>query len=140
MNKELIVIQGPTAIGKTDVAIKIANRYNSEIISADSRQFYKELKIGTCPPSKSQLLEIKHHFIHHISIKEDYNIYNFEKDAINKISDLFKTHNKIIMVGGSGLYIDSVCKGFNEIPEVPIKIRQNLNNLFSTNIILKKSL
>lgn len=131
MNKELIVIQGPTAIGKTDIAIKIANRYNSEIISADSRQFYKELKIGTCPPSKSQLLEIKHHFIHHISIKENYNIYNFEKDAIHKISDLFKTHNKIIMVGGSGLYIDSVCNGVDKIDDVPKELRKKIINKYN---------
>ena len=105
-SKLLIIVQGPTAIGKTLTSIQLANYYNTEIISCDSRQFYKELLIGSAPPNKEQLKEIQHHFIQHLSVKEIYNVGKFEHDAIKKINQLLLIHNKIIMVGGSGLYID----------------------------------
>ena len=110
-NKQLIIIHGPTGIGKTTLSIELAKYYNTEIISCDSRQFYKELKIGTAPPNPQELAAVKHHFIHHLSVTDNYNVGAFEQDAINKIEQLFHAYDKLIMVGGSGLYIDAVCKG-----------------------------
>jgi len=121
--KKIIFILGPTAVGKTSLSLKIAKQLQSEIISCDSRQFYKELKIGSAPPSKENLLEIKHHFIHNLSITDDYNAGKFEIDAINLIKKLHKKNNTIIAVGGSGLYIDAICKGFDKIPHISKKIR-----------------
>lgn len=132
-SKLLIVIQGPTAIGKTLTSIQLANYYNTEIISCDSRQFYKELLIGSAPPNKEQLKEIQHHFIQHLSVKEIYNVGKFEHDAIKKINQLLLIHNRIIMVGGSGLYINAICKGFDKIPEVSEKIRTRIVNLYQKN-------
>ena len=130
INKNLIIILGPTAIGKTALAIKIAQELNTEILSSDSRQFYKELSIGTATPSLKELEKIKHHFIQHISVKEKYNIGKFEKEALSKIKDLFKNKDNIVMVGGSGLYIDAICKGIDKIPEIPLDIRQKINSEF----------
>lgn len=126
MHKYLISIIGPTAIGKTALSIKLANYFNTEIISADSRQFFKEMSIGTAAPSKEELATAKHHFIHHKSIQENYNVGAFEKDALNALDYLFKTHNVVIMVGGSGLYVDAVTKGLDDFPEVDTSIRQTL--------------
>jgi tRNA dimethylallyltransferase len=123
----LISIVGPTAIGKTALSIKLAQYYKTEIISADSRQFYKEMQIGTAVPSSKELSQIKHHFIHHKSVKDNYNVGAFEKDAIQCLYTLFKTHNVVIMVGGSGLYIDAVTKGLDYFPEVDSAIRETLN-------------
>ena len=125
--KRLIVILGPTASGKTDLAIKVARWLNTEIISADSRQFYRELSIGTAKPSQEQLSEVKHHFIGHISITEDYNISRFEQDAIRLLDKLFETHQDVVMTGGSGLYIDAVCNGLDDQPENDPGIRRQLN-------------
>ena len=129
--KKLFIILGPTASGKTDLSIELAKKLNTEIISCDSRQFYKELKIGAAPPSKEQLQKIKHHFIQHLSIKENYNIGRFEEDSIKKISSLFKIYDNLILVGGSGLYIDAVCNGIDNIPQTPKEIRDRINNKFS---------
>ena len=129
--KKLFIILGPTASGKTDLSIELAKKLNTEIISCDSRQFYKELKIGAAPPSKEQLQKIKHHFIQHLSIKENYNIGRFEEDSIKKISSLFKIYDNLILVGGSGLYIDAVCNGIDNIPQTPKEIRDRINNEFS---------
>ena len=129
----LIVIVGPTAIGKTDLSIHLAKYLNTEIISCDSRQFYKELKIGAAPPNIDQLKNVKHHFIHHKSIKENYNAGLFEIDAIKKISKLFKSNNHLVAVGGSGLYIDALCKGFNQMPNISEKTRSTVNNNFNEN-------
>ena len=132
MNNKLIYIAGPTCIGKTSLSIEIAKRLETEIISCDSRQFYKELKIGTSPPSREQLKEINHHFIHNKSLLDEYSVGDYEEDAISTISNIFKNNNYIIIVGGSGLYADSVLYGIDKIPKVPIDIRNKLNIDFKT--------
>ena len=123
----LINIVGPTAIGKTSLAIQLANKFNTEIISADSRQFYKEMSVGTAVPSAEELQAAKHHFIQHISIEDNYNVGDFESDAIKKLDELFKNNKIVIMVGGSGLYTKSVLEGLDYFPEVSLEIRQELN-------------
>jgi tRNA dimethylallyltransferase len=128
----LLIILGPTASGKTDLAIRIAKSLGTEIISADSRQFYRELSIGTAKPSAEQLAEVKHHFIGHISISEDYNISRFEKDALMLLEALFKSQEVVVMTGGSGLYIDAVCNGLDEQPEHDPRIRQQLNSEYKS--------
>ncbi len=130
MTKTLISIVGPTAIGKTALSIKLANDFNTEIISADSRQFFKEMQIGTAAPTPSELAQAKHHFIHHKSVEDDYNVGAFEKDAIQLLNKLFKTHDTVIMVGGSGLYVDAVTHGLDHFPQVPTSIREQLNKQF----------
>ena len=127
MKKLLLVIVGPTAVGKTTLAINLAKYFNTEIVSADSRQFYKELNIGTAKPTKKELRSIKHHLINNISILKDYNISEFEKDAINSIDSIFKNNNLAILVGGSGLYIDTILYGIDNIPKVDLAIREKLN-------------
>ena len=129
--KTLIVILGPTAIGKTNLSINLAKYYCTEIISADSRQFYRELLIGAAPPSKDELKEVQHHFIHHLSVSEDYNVGNFEEDAIQKIEELFHKKDKVILVGGSGLYIDAVCTGFDKMPKISTEMRKNVINIYN---------
>lgn len=131
-NKYLISIVGPTAIGKTALSIKLANYYNTEIISADSRQFFKEMSIGTAAPTKAELSEAKHHFIHHKSVTEQYNVGSFEKDAITLLDTLFQKHDVVIMVGGSGLYVDAVTNGLDNFPKINSSIREILNNELST--------
>ncbi|MDX1720548.1 MAG: tRNA (adenosine(37)-N6)-dimethylallyltransferase MiaA, partial [Salegentibacter mishustinae] len=123
----LINIVGPTAIGKTSLAIQLANKFNTEIISADSRQFYKEMSIGTAVPSAEELQAAKHHFIQHISIEDNYNVGDFESEALKKLDELFKNNKIVIMVGGSGLYTKSVLEGLDYFPEVSLEIRQELN-------------
>jgi tRNA dimethylallyltransferase len=125
-NKRLIVISGATAIGKTSLSIKLAKRFNTEIISADSRQFYKELKIGAAPPSKEELASIPHHFIQHLSVDFDYNFGAYESDAIQKIYALFQEYDNLILVGGSGLYIDAITKGLDEFPAIDNEIKDNI--------------
>ena len=132
MSNKLIYIAGPTCIGKTSLSIEIAKRLETEIISCDSRQFYKELKIGTSPPSREQLKEINHHFIHNKSLLDEYSVGDYEEDAISTISNIFKNNNYTIMVGGSGLYADSVLYGIDEIPNVPRDIKNKLNIDFKT--------
>ena len=127
MDKYLISIVGPTAIGKTALSIKLAKHFNTEIISADSRQFFKEMQIGTAAPMPSELRAAKHHFIHHKSITEQYSVGTFEKDAIEKLTQLFNSHDVVIMVGGSGLYVDAVTKGLDYFPDISPEIRINLN-------------
>ena len=132
-NKYVIFILGPTAVGKTKVSIDIAKKIKTEIVSCDSRQFFKELKIGSAPPSLKELKEIPHHFIQHLSIKDDYNSGTFEIDAINKIKELHKKYEKIILVGGSGLYIDAICKGLDNIPKISPDVRKKLNLKYKEN-------
>ena len=127
MNKILISVVGPTAIGKTKLAIILAQHYSTEIISADSRQFFKEMNIGTAVPSLEELSQAKHHFIQHKSIIEQYTVGDFEREAIQKLSDLFKVHDVVIMVGGSGLYVNAVTDGLNNFPTVDPSIREDLN-------------
>ena len=123
----LITIVGPTAIGKTSLSVELAKQLCCEIISADSRQFFKEMSIGTAAPSIEELAAAKHHFIHHKSIQENYNVGAFEKDALQTLYRLFKTHDVVIMAGGSGLYVDAATKGLDEFPEVDSNIRETLN-------------
>jgi tRNA dimethylallyltransferase len=125
--KVVITIVGPTAIGKTALSIKLAQHYNSEIMSADSRQFFKEMAIGTAVPSKDELSAAPHHFIQHKSIKEYFSVGDFEREAISKINDLHQKNPIVVMVGGSGLYVKAVTKGLDYFPEVDANIRENLN-------------
>jgi tRNA dimethylallyltransferase len=124
----LISIVGPTAIGKTALSIKLAKAFKTEILSADSRQFYKEIPIGTAAPSKEELTAAPHHFIHHRSIEEDYSVGDYERDAIAKLDELFQKHETIILVGGSGLYIKSLIEGLDSFPEIDPEIRDQLND------------
>ena len=132
MTKFLISIVGPTAIGKTALSIKLAQHFSTEIISADSRQFFKEMQIGTAAPSTYELNLVKHHFIHHKTINDEYNVGAFERDAISKLEELFKNYDIVIMVGGSGLYVDAVTKGLDDFPDIDPKIRKELNHLLKS--------
>ncbi len=123
----LIVIVGPTAIGKTSLSLALADYFSTEIISADSRQFFKEMSIGTAAPTPEELAVAPHHFIHHKSIEEEYSVGDFEREALDKLNQLFQKHDKLIMVGGSGLYVDAVTKGLDKFPEVDASVRENLN-------------
>lgn len=126
-NKTLISIVGPTAIGKTSLSIKLAQAFNTEIISADSRQFYKEMQIGTAAPTREELDAAPHHFIHHLSIEDNYSVGDFEKDALAKTEELFRKKDLLILIGGSGLYVKSLLEGLDEFPEVDPGIRHKLN-------------
>lgn len=130
--KTLIVVVGPTAIGKTELAIKLAQFYTSEIISADSRQFFKEMNIGTAKPSLQELAAAPHHFINSHSIQTLFSTGDFEVEGLKLIDQLFKKHETLIMVGGSGLYIDSICKGLDDLPEIDLEIRNQLNEKLAT--------
>ncbi|MFK8267557.1 tRNA (adenosine(37)-N6)-dimethylallyltransferase MiaA [Capnocytophaga cynodegmi] len=129
----LITIVGPTAIGKTSLAIELAKQFDTEIISCDSRQFFKEMKIGTAVPEFTELEAVKHHFIQHKSIFEPYSVGDFERDAIRLLDELFENKKVVIMVGGSGLYADAVIKGLDEFPEVPEEVREELNQKYLQN-------
>ena len=131
IKKTLIVVVGPTAIGKTALAISLAQFFKTEIISADSRQFFKEMNIGTAKPSKEELAAAKHHFINSHSVETLFSTGDFEQQALKLIDELFSVHQVLIMVGGSGLYIDSVCKGLDELPEIDLNIREQLNQQFT---------
>lgn len=126
MNNTLIVILGPTGIGKTDLSIEIAQEFNTEIISSDSRQVYKELKIGTAVPTNEQLGKVKHHFIGNKSIYDYYNASMFEFEVLDTLKELFRKSNQVIMTGGSGMYINAVCDGIDELPTIDLKLRNDL--------------
>lgn len=128
--KTLIVIAGPTASGKTAFSIQLAKALNTVIISADSRQFYKEMSIGTAAPTPEELLQVKHYFIHNISIEDKYDVADYEREVLQLLEVLFKTHDTVILTGGSGLYIDAVCYGIDEMPDVEPEIRQKVENMF----------
>lgn len=128
--KTLLVVVGPTAIGKTRMAIELAKYYNTEIISCDSRQFFKELTIGTAVPSQEELHQVRHHFIQHKSIFESYSVGDFERESIILLQQLFEKHNVVVMVGGSGLYVKAVIKGLDTFPEVEGSVREYLNEQY----------
>lgn len=130
MQKYLIVLTGPTGIGKTEVGIKIAKHFNTEIISSDSRQIFKELTIGTAVPGTIELIAVKHHFIQTHSIEENYNASRFENDTLDLINSIFKKHDLVLLVGGSMLYIDAVCNGIDIMPDVDPEIRKSLKEKF----------
>lgn len=132
MKNFLITIVGPTAIGKTALSIKLANQFNAEIISCDSRQFFKEMKIGTAVPSEEELFAAPHHFIQNKSIFENYTVGDFEKEALTKLDDLFRKHNFAVLVGGSGLYVNAVLKGFDTFPEIHSKIREQIQSEYDS--------
>lgn len=131
--KYLIILFGPTGVGKTDTSIEIANHFKAEIFSCDSRQIYKELNIGVAKPDPEQLKSVKHHFINHVSVHDHYSIYQYEADSIKSLDKYFENHNCALMVGGSGLYIDAVINGVDEMPDPDPEIRKNLNDFFSKN-------
>ena len=122
----LICVVGPTGIGKTALSIKIAQAFTSDIISADSRQFFKEMNIGTAVPSKEELAAATHHFIQHKSIFTPYSVGDFEKDALHTLDSLFKEHLMAVLAGGSGLYVDAAVKGLDSFPDIPSHIREQL--------------
>ncbi|AYW36259.1 tRNA (adenosine(37)-N6)-dimethylallyltransferase MiaA [Capnocytophaga canimorsus] len=124
LEKKLISIVGPTAIGKTRMAIALANYFQTEIISCDSRQFFKEMNIGTAVPSEEELQAARHHFIQHKSIFKPYSVGDFEREVIALLSKLFKKYDVVIMIGGSGLYVDAVTNGLDDFPEVPSEVRE----------------
>jgi tRNA dimethylallyltransferase len=130
MSNILLSIVGPTAIGKTALSIELAKHFNSEIISADSRQFYQDMNIGTAIPNKKELRAAQHHFIQHKSIESNYNVGDFEREAVSKIEQLHQKHPIAIMVGGSGLYVKAVTKGLDYFPQVDATIRTQLNKQF----------
>jgi tRNA dimethylallyltransferase len=128
--KYLITIIGPTAIGKTSLSIALAQHFQCEIISCDSRQFFKEMRIGTAVPSNEELAAAPHHFIQNKSIFENYSVGDFEKEAIAKLNELFKTNDFAILVGGSGLYVDAILKGFDSFPNIDTSVREEVNTKY----------
>ena len=129
MSKTLIIIAGPTAIGKTALAISLAKHFKTEIISADSRQFYREMNIGTAKPSEAELKEVKHHLINSHSVLDQFNAGDFEKESIELINKLFLNHDQVIMAGGSGLFINAVSHGFDQLPIATEEIRNYFNTI-----------
>lgn len=133
LDNKVVVINGPTGIGKTCTSIALAEKLGTEIISFDSRQFYRELRIGTAAPDAEELSKVKHHFIGHLSIESNYSVYRFEKDALNLIDKLFSSHTHVIMTGGSGLYLDAVIQGMDDIPDPDPLIRAELQERYEKN-------
>jgi tRNA dimethylallyltransferase len=129
--KRLIIIAGPTGVGKTSAAIELAKLLKTEIINADSRQVYKEMIIGTAVPTAKELGEVKHHFVSHRSIHEKYNASQFEQDVIAFLDNWFTDHDWIIMAGGSGMYIDAVCYGIDDLPDIDPLIRKKIHQNFA---------
>jgi tRNA dimethylallyltransferase len=123
----LIVVAGPTAVGKTAAAIKLAQHFNTVVVSADSRQFFREMSIGTAKPDESELAAVKHYFINSHSISESFSVGDFEKQGLAILDELFKTHDKVILAGGSGLYIKAICEGFDDLPVADVSVREKLN-------------
>jgi tRNA dimethylallyltransferase len=129
----LVVVLGPTGVGKSDISIQIAKHFQTEIISADSRQFFKEISIGTAVPDKKDLEEIPHHFIQNKSIHDYYNVSSFEIEALDLMETLFKKVNPLLIVGGSMLYLDTICFGIDDIPTVDAKTRKLVNDWYEEN-------
>jgi tRNA dimethylallyltransferase len=133
VNKYLIVIAGPTAIGKTQLAVDLATRFDCEILSADSRQFFTELEIGTAKPTAEQLNAVKHYFINSSNITTEYNVGKYEIEVLDLLKNIFAHKNLAIMVGGSGLYINAVCNGFDKLPEANSEIRKRIESIYEQN-------
>lgn len=127
--KTLYIVAGPTAVGKTAFAIELAQLLKTEILSADSRQFYKEMRIGTAVPSSKELAAVPHHFIQHLSIHHDYNVHRFETDAMSRIQELFSKFDDLIMVGGSGLYLNALAYGIDDLPDPSAETRAYLDEV-----------
>jgi tRNA dimethylallyltransferase len=129
--KRLIIITGPTAIGKTRVAIEVAKRLHTEIISCDSRQMYREMRIGTAVPGESELAAVSHHFIGNLSIHDYYNVSMFEQECLLLLENLFRKYSAVVMTGGSGLYIDALCNGIDDFPTVDGEIRKTVTENYA---------
>lgn len=129
-NKKLICIVGPTAVGKTQLAIDLAKKLNTVIISADSRQFYRELNIGTAKPSPEDLNAVPHYFINSHSIQEEFSAGDFEKACLELLKDLFTKKDEVILVGGSGLFVNAICEGLDDLPFIPSELREKWNNFY----------
>lgn len=125
--KHLICIVGPTAIGKTALSVSLARLLRTEILSADSRQFFREMSIGTAAPSPEELEVVPHHFIQHRSVEEPYSVGDFEKEALESLRSLYREHEQVVLVGGSGLYVNAIVEGLDAFPEVDLAIRKSLN-------------
>ena len=136
MKKKLITISGQTASGKTNLSIRLAQDLNCSIISCDSRQFYKEMSIGTAVPSKLELSKANHYFIHHKSVKDNYTVGNFQNDALKLIENLFKKDDYIILTGGSGMYMDAIVNGIDKFPKIKLGVRELLNEKHNSGGIL----
>lgn len=136
MKKKLITISGQTASGKTNLSIRLAQNLNCSIISCDSRQFYKEMSIGTAVPSKLELSKANHYFIHHKSVKDNYTVGDFQNDALKLIENLFKKDDYIILTGGSGMYMDAVVNGIDKFPKIKLGVRELLNEKHNSRGIL----
>lgn len=128
MDKTLIVILGPTGVGKTELSLSFAEHFGSPIISADSRQIYREIPVGTAAPTAEEQQRVKHWFVGTHALSEDYNAGQYERDCVNLLNELFQTHDVLVMTGGSMMYIDAVCKGLDDIPSVLPEIRQKIRN------------
>jgi tRNA dimethylallyltransferase len=124
--KNLILVVGPTAVGKTELCLVLAKKFNTEIVSCDSRQFYREMNLGTAKPTPFELQQVKHHLIDSLSIEEDYDVKRFELDALGVLDDIFQQNSVAVMTGGSGLFADAITKGFDDIPEVDPQIRSKI--------------
>lgn len=129
-DKYLVVIAGPTASGKTATAIKVAKALGTEIISADSRQFYKELPIGTAAPTSEEQSEVQHYMIHNLNVEDKYDVADYEQDVLNLLNQLFVNHDAVVLTGGSGLFIDAVCKGLDSIPDISEEVRNKVDELY----------
>ncbi len=131
MTNTLIVLTGPTGIGKTELCLRLAEHLETEIISSDSRQIFKELKIGTAAPTEEQLNRVKHHMVGTHSVNDYYNAYQFEQDVLKLLEHLFQSHQQILMTGGSMMYVDAVCKGIDELPTIDPQLRQEVMDLYA---------
>jgi tRNA dimethylallyltransferase len=123
-----VILAGPTAVGKTALSIQLAKRFQTEIVSADSRQFFREMDIGAAKPSEFEMQGITHHFIDSHSIKDEYNVGRFEKEVLENLEGLFQKHAVVFVVGGSGLYVKALCEGIDDMPSIPATIRHQLND------------
>lgn len=126
----LIVLAGPTASGKTAFAIELAKHFHTEIVSCDSRQFYREMSIGTAKPTAEELAQVTHHFVGHLSVTQSYSVGDYERDALQRLDQLFEQHKRVILTGGSGLYIKAVCEGLDDFPKVPAEVQEKLTASF----------
>lgn len=132
MNKRLVLVLGPTAVGKTDYAIRMAEKYSSPVISCDSRQIFTEMRIGTAPPSEEQLRQVRHYFIFSHSVRNHYSAGQYEIEAMALLTELFKEHDTIVMAGGSGLYADALCYGLDDFPPADQELRKILTDRVRT--------
>ncbi|MDX9942072.1 MAG: tRNA (adenosine(37)-N6)-dimethylallyltransferase MiaA [Bacteroidales bacterium] len=129
-DKTLVVVTGPTGVGKTGLSIDLAGHLQTEIVSADARQFYRELHIGTAAPAAFELSRVRHHFVGHLSIHDDYNVSRYEQEALEVIASLFRTRDYVVVTGGSGLYIDALCKGFDDLPPAEPRVRRQVEQVY----------